>query len=57
LSQALGKNVRLTLAARNLTNALRRQVYRTEYVVGDGTRRTYTEGVEYSLSIGGEILF
>lgn len=57
LSQALGKGVRLTLGGRNLTNALRREVYRSEYLESDVTRRSYTEGIEWSLSIGGEIRF
>jgi outer membrane receptor protein involved in Fe transport len=57
LSQQLAKGVRLALAGRNLTNALRREVYRSEYIDDDVTRRSYTEGVEWSLSIGGEIRF
>lgn len=57
IGQDLGRGVRLTLAASNLTDALRRQVYRSEYIPEDVTRRTYTTGVTYSLSIGGEIRF
>lgn len=57
LTQALGKGVRMTLAGRNLTNALRREVYRSEFLESDVTRRSYTEGIEWSLSIGGEIRF
>jgi hypothetical protein len=57
VTQALGKHVRLTLAGRNLTNALRREVYRSEYLEDDVTRRSFTEGVEWALSIGGEIRF
>jgi outer membrane receptor protein involved in Fe transport len=57
LSQPLGRGLRLSLSARNLTDALRRQVYRSEFNEDDVTRRTYTEGVEWSLSIGGEFRF
>jgi hypothetical protein len=57
LMQPLGRGVRLTIGARNLTNALRRQVYRSEFIDDDVTRRTFTEGVEWSITIGGEITF
>jgi len=57
LSQPLGRGIRLMLTGRNLTNALRRQVYRSEYQDDDVTRRAYTEGVDWSLMIGGEITF
>jgi hypothetical protein len=55
--QPLGRGVRLTIGARNLTNALRRQVYRSEFIDDDVTRRTFTEGVEWSITVGGEITF
>ena len=55
--QPLGKGMRLTIGARNLTDALRRQVYRSELIEDDVTRRTFTDGVEWSVSIGGEIHF
>lgn len=57
LSQSLGAGVKLTLAAKNLTDALRREVYRSEYIPDDVTRRSHTDGVDWSLSIGGEIRF
>jgi outer membrane receptor protein involved in Fe transport len=57
LSQPLGSGIRLMLSGRNLTNALRRQVYRSEYQDDDVTRRSFTEGVDWSLMIGGEITF
>jgi TonB-dependent receptor len=57
LMQPLGRGVRLTIGARNLTNALRRQVYRSEFIDDDVTRRTFTEGVEWSITVGGEITF
>ena len=57
LSQPLGRGIRISLSGRNLTNALRRQVYRSEFIDDDVTRRSFTEGVDWSLSIGGEITF
>ncbi|HEX5052118.1 MAG TPA: TonB-dependent receptor [Planctomycetota bacterium] len=57
VTQSLGAHVKLTLAAKNLTNAERREVYRSEFISEDVTRTSYTTGVEYSLSIGGEIRF
>ncbi|HEX6810531.1 MAG TPA: hypothetical protein VF384_02805, partial [Planctomycetota bacterium] len=57
LSQSLGRGVRLMLTGKNLTDAERREVYRSEFISGDVTRRTHHEGVEWTLSIGGEIKF
>ncbi len=57
LSQGLGGHVKLMLAAKNLTDAEHREVYRSEFVGTDVTRRSHRDGVEYSLSIGGEIRF
>ncbi|MFK7740372.1 MAG: TonB-dependent receptor [Planctomycetota bacterium] len=55
--QDLGRGVRLSLSANNLTNAIRQQFYSTEYLAEDVVRREYTTGITYSLSIGGEIRF
>jgi len=57
LSQQLGRGIRLTLAGRNLTDAVQRQVYRSEFLDDDVTRREFQPGVDWSLSIGGEITF
>lgn len=57
LSQNLGRGVRVTLSAQNLTNALREQYYHTVFLAEDVTRRTYKTGVTWSLNIGGEIAF
>jgi hypothetical protein len=57
LSQSLGGHVKMTLAAKNLTDALHREVYRSEFIGDDVTRRSHSEGIEYSLTIGGEIRF
>jgi hypothetical protein len=55
--QQLGKGVQVTLTASNLTDAVRRQVYRSEFLPEDVLRREYTTGITYSISIGGEIRF
>jgi outer membrane receptor protein involved in Fe transport len=57
LSQPFGPHLRLTFQAKNLTNPVRREVYRSEYIGDDVTKTSYSEGVEYSLGIGGEIRF
>jgi len=57
LSQSLGGNVRLMLSGKNLTDALHREVYRSDLIANDVTRRSWTEGVEWTLSIGGEVRF
>jgi len=57
VSQQLGRGIRLTLAGRNLTDAVQRQVYRSEFIDDDVTRRQFQPGVDWSLSIGGEISF
>ncbi len=57
LRQQLGQGVQLSLAASNLTDANRRQVYRSEFLPEDVTRREFRRGITYSLSIGGEIRF
>ena len=56
-AQELGRGVTLSFNASNLTDANRQQVYRSEYLPGDVVRRDYTNGISYSLSIGGVIRF
>ena len=56
-AQQLGRGVTLSLTASNLTDATRQQVYRTEFLDADVVRREYTNGVSYSLSIGGVVQF
>ncbi len=56
-AQQLGRGVTLSFTASNLTDATRQQVYRTEFLDADVVRREYTNGVSYSLSIGGVVQF
>jgi outer membrane receptor protein involved in Fe transport len=57
LTQKLGDGLRLSFAAKNLTDAEHREVYRSDYVTGDVLRRRGTDGIEYSLTLGGEYHF
>ena len=57
LSQQLGPHVRLSFGAKNLTDPDRREVYRSTYIGDDVTRSSYSEGIEYTLGIGGEFRF
>jgi hypothetical protein len=57
LSQSLGRGVKLMFSAKNLTDAERREVYRSDFTGQDVTRRTHHDGIDFSLSIGGEIKF
>ena len=57
LSQKLGEHVRLGFTAKNLTNPDRREVYRSEYIDQDVTRRSYREGIDFAISLGGEFRF
>lgn len=55
--QRLGENVTLSFTASNLTDANRQQVYRSDFLPADVVRRDYTNGITYSLSIGGVVRF
>jgi TonB-dependent receptor len=56
-SQQLGPNMRLQFAAKNLTNPDRREVYRSDYIGDDVTKTSRSDGIEYSIGIGGEVRF
>ena len=55
--QPLGRLFRLTFAAKNLTNPAIQTVYRSDYIDGDVLRSTYSQGIEYSLTLGMELKF
>jgi outer membrane receptor protein involved in Fe transport len=57
LTQPLGPYMRLMFTARNLTNPDRRDVYRSEYIDRDFTRIAFREGIDFTLSLGGELRF
>jgi len=55
ISQGIGKNVKLQLGAKNLTNPEIREAYRSPYVGGDVTNSSFTRGIEYTIGIGWEV--
>lgn len=57
ISQMLGKHVRLQFQAKNLTNPDIQTAYRSDYIGADVLRTSYTQGIEYSFSIGFELRF
>lgn len=57
LSQNLGRGVRFQFQAKNLTNPEIETVYRSVYTGADVTRQSSTRGIDYSVSIAGEVRF
>jgi TonB-dependent receptor len=51
LSHVLGKHLKLTLQAKNLTNPRIEEIYRSTYIGSDVTKTSYTKGIEYSLAL------
>ena len=51
LTHTLGKNVKLGLQAKNLTNPAIEEVYRSSYIGSDVTKTSYTKGIEFSLGL------
>lgn len=57
VSQELASFATIQFQAKNLTNPAIKTVYRSEYTGDDVTRFSSTRGIDYSISIGGEIRF
>jgi TonB-dependent receptor len=57
IGQRLGEYFKLTLAAKNLTNPEIEEVYRSDYTGPDVTKTSYTQGVEFSISLGASFDF
>jgi len=57
LSQKLGKYFTLQFQARNLTNPDIEEVFRSEYISSDVTRRLFTRGVDMSITLGARFSF
>ena len=57
ITQRPGPHTRLQLAAKNLTDPDIETVYRSKYIGDDVTRASFTRGIEFSLTITGEINF
>lgn len=57
VTQAIGPYVKLKFSAKNLTDPLIEEVYRSPVIGPDVTRRAFTRGVDYSISLSAEIPF
>jgi outer membrane receptor protein involved in Fe transport len=57
VAQPLGKHFKLTFQAKNLTNPEIKTVYRSEYIGDDVSRTSYTQGIEFSLTLSAEFRF
>ncbi|MEZ5963576.1 MAG: carboxypeptidase regulatory-like domain-containing protein [Planctomycetota bacterium] len=57
LTQSLGRWTWLQFRAKNLTNPRIDTVYRSSYIGDDVLKTSYSNGIEYSLSLGGEVRF
>jgi hypothetical protein len=54
-SKRIGKNFRLILQAKNLTNPEIEEVYRSDFIDGDQTRSSSTRGREFSIGISANL--
>ena len=57
VTQPINRWVNLQLQAKNLTDPDIQQVYRSPYIGGDVLKTAYSQGIDYSIAIGGEIRF
>jgi outer membrane receptor protein involved in Fe transport len=57
ITQKIGKHLKLTFQAKNLTNPEIKTVYRSAYIGGDVIRTSYTDGIEYSIGLSAEFTF
>lgn len=57
LTQKLGPHVSLKLQAKNLTNPRIKEVYRSDYIGSDVTKRSFTRGIEYAIGLSLEFEF
>ncbi|WP_372806825.1 TonB-dependent receptor domain-containing protein [Pontiella sp.] len=51
VSQNLGKRLRLSFKAKNLTDPEIREVYRSEFIGDDTVKSSYTKGISYSIGL------
>ncbi|MCB9920265.1 MAG: carboxypeptidase regulatory-like domain-containing protein [Planctomycetes bacterium] len=56
-TQRLSEGVTLKMQAKNLTNPKIKTVYRSDYIGDDATQTSFTKGIDYTISITGEIRF
>lgn len=57
ISQRLGKYFTLQFQARNLTDPVIEEVFRSKYIPSDVTRRSFNRGIDLSLTLGARFSF
>lgn len=57
IAQRLGETMKLVFQVKNLTDPEMQTVYRSSYIGPDITKTSFHEGIDLSISIGGEIHF
>ena len=57
VSQPFGKYFRLTFQAKNLTNPEIETVYRSKYIGDDVKHTSFTQGIDFSLTLSAEFHF
>lgn len=57
VSQRLGKYFTLQFQAKNLTDPVIEEVFRSKYIPSDVTRRSFTRGIDLSLTLGARFSF
>ncbi|HPF12630.1 MAG TPA: carboxypeptidase regulatory-like domain-containing protein [Planctomycetota bacterium] len=57
VTQALGGPWKLKFQAKNLTNPLIQEVYRSDYTEGDTVHTSYSKGIDYTLAISASFQF
>ena len=57
VSQGIGEYVTLIFQAKNLTNSVIEEVYRSPHIDDDVLHSSYTKGVDYSLTLGVKFSF
>ena len=54
ISQKISEHLKLIFQAKNLLDPEIQEVYRSDYIAGDTVRTSYTKGIDFSISLGGE---
>lgn len=53
ISQPLGEHLKLSFKAKNLTDSPVEEIYKSDYLGQEATRRSYKKGIDFSLEISG----
>ncbi len=57
VTQSLGKHFKLKFSAKNLTDPLITEVYRSEYIARDRVKASYRKGIDFSVSVSASFEF